>query len=185
MSDPTRAFQVAQLAAMLAAKVAHPGQNDLNIHAAKLELEWALDRAEFLLCAAENRERIIHAYELFFDAPEFLPIEAIAHRFKVAEWRGLTSWGRVSALLTDIVATLGEEGPPKDRPPILAPLPYSDATPSALWTPPFVIGEGPKKKYRAHRIFLLAHIFFRHQFGDRIEISRSTLGKKNVPPSKK
>ena len=137
-------------------------------------ISMALEAASYLLDAAERHSYFQYAYQLFDD--EYLSINAIAVRFKSADWKGLTSPQAVEEILKPILRRLKDFealpllGPHTPESP-LAHLPHSSVgtTLEALWMPVEkleVNSDGTKrgKRYFVRRIILLAKLLFSEDF---------------------
>ena len=138
------------------------------------QISMALEAASYLLDAAEKHSYFQYAYQLFDD--EYLSINAIAVRFKSADWKGLTSPQAVEEILKPILRRLKDFealpllGPHTPESP-LAHLPHSSVgtTLEALWMPVEkleVNSDGTKrgKRYFVRRIILLAKLLFSEDF---------------------
>ncbi|MDP6082955.1 MAG: hypothetical protein QF663_05820 [Verrucomicrobiota bacterium] len=138
------------------------------------QISMALEAASYLLDAAERHSYFQYAYQLFDD--EYLSINAIAVRFKSADWKGLTSPQAVEEILKPILRRLKDFealpllGPHTPESP-LAHLPHSSVgtTLEALWMPVEkleVNSDGTKrgKRYFVRRIILLAKLLFSEDF---------------------
>jgi hypothetical protein len=167
-----RAWKRAQLAAILAEKtIVKPstdGRETVSTQNRRVQLEYLVQDAEYLLQAAENSRRILNAYELFQNDSGLLSVEQIRRHFKRGGWKTLTSWASAAKLMQDIVSVLEADSFTSDAP-RLPHLPVLDAVKPALWQTPFTGGKGGSKTYRARTILLLAHFYYRERFKDRIE----------------
>ena len=139
------------------------------------QISMALEAASYLLDAAERHSYVQHAYQLF-DDDEHLSLNAIATRFKSADWKGLTSYQTVEEILKPILRRLKDVealtllGPHTPESP-LAYLPHSSVqtTLQALWMPAEELEVNPDgtkrgKRYFVRRIFLLAKFLFSEKF---------------------
>ena len=138
------------------------------------QISMALEAASYLLDAADRHSYVQHAYQLF-DDDEHLSLNAIATRFKSADWKGLTSYQTVEEILKPILRRLKDvEIPlllgPHTPEPYLAHLPHSsvETTLQAFWLPlkelEIKSGKSSGKRYFVRRIFLLAKFLFSEKF---------------------
>ena len=139
------------------------------------QISMALEAASYLLDAAERHSYFQYAYQLFDD--EYLSINAIAVRFKSADWKGLTSFQAVEEILKPILSRLKDIeggpllfGPHMPESP-LAHLPHSsvETTLQALWMPVeklevYLDDTKRRRQYFVRRIFLLAKLLLSEDF---------------------